>query len=104
MSVRERMKQKLKFLAGLPSEPTDRQLDAIINYILDIQKSRRPTESDWKDAAGRYVPEAGTRKYAGADQSDLNAMLMQLQSARPSAGAQGSSGGSGKGGSTSAGK
>lgn len=99
MSVRDRMKTKLKFLAGLPSEPTDRQLDAIISDILEIQKTRRPTEGDWKLSAGRHVPNAGTRKHAGEDQSDLNALLMQLQAARPSAGPQGS-GGSGAGGST----
>ena len=100
MSVRDQMKTKLKFLAGLPSEPTDSQLGAIISDILEIQKTRRTTEGDWKDAAGRHVPRAGTRKYAGEDLSDLNALLMQLQAARPSAGPQGNSGSGTTGGST----
>lgn len=86
MSVRDRMKHKLKLLAGLPSEPTDTQLDAIIGDVLKIWPTRRPTEGDWRESAARRVPGAGTRKYAGEDLSDLNALLMMLQSASPSAG------------------
>ncbi len=97
MNVRERMKHKLKLLAGLPSEPTDTQLDAIVGDIRKIQPTKTPTEGDWREAAARRVPGAGTRKYAGEDLSDLNALLMLLQGASPSAGPSKPSGGSGGG-------
>lgn len=88
MTARDQMKHKLMILAGLPNEPTDAQLNAIIADIVEIQKTRTPTERDWAEVAARHVPNAGTRKYAGEDMSNLNALLMQIQGVRPSSGSQ----------------
>lgn len=88
MNAREQMKHKLMILAGLPRHPTDAQLDAIIDDLLEVKKTRLPTERDWIEAAGRYVPSAGTHKYAGEDMSNLNALLIQIQNARPSSGSR----------------
>ena len=79
MSVKERMKHKLKLLAGLrPQSPTNEELELIIADIVELARKRRPTETDWKNAAGNYVPNAGKYKYAGEDLSDLNALLVQI--------------------------
>lgn len=79
MTVKGRMKHKLKLLAGLrPQSPTDEELDLIITEIVELARKRRPTETDWKNAAGKYVPNAGKYKYAGEDLSDLNALLVQI--------------------------
>ena len=62
---------------------------------------RKDTLSDYKlPKWGAGTTRSGTRKYAGEDLSDLNMLLMQLQSARPSADPQGGSGSGGTGGST----
>lgn len=91
MYARDAMKSKLKILAGLPGDPTDAQLDAIIADIVRIQRERTPTESDWKAASARWVPGAGTNKYAGVDMSDLNRLLAMIQSTSPQAGSGGGS-------------
>lgn len=88
MNAREQMKHKLMILAGLPRHPTDHELDAVIDDILEVKKTRLPTEGDWITAAGRHVSGAGTYKYAGEDMSNLNALLIQIQNARPSSGSR----------------
>ena len=88
MTVHDQMKHKLMILAGLPRHPTDAELDAIIDDIVEVKKTRLPTDGDWIKAAGRHVPGAGTHKYAGEDMSNLNALLMQIQNARPSSGSR----------------
>jgi hypothetical protein len=73
MTVKAPMKHKLKLLAGLrPQSPTDEELELIIADIVELAGKRRPTETDWKNAAGKYVPNAGKYKHAGEDLSDLN--------------------------------
>jgi hypothetical protein len=79
MEVKEQMKHKLKLLAGLrPQSPTDEELELIIDNIIELARTRRPTETDWENAARKYVPNAGKYKNAGKDPSDLNALLVQI--------------------------
>lgn len=79
MSLVDRLKHKLKILAGLPSSgPTDEELQKIIGEIIQIASTRSPTEADWKRAAWQYVPRAGSYKYGGEDMSDLNALLVRI--------------------------
>ena len=62
---------KIKF--GLsPSEPSQYQLDLIKN---EISALLRPTDQDWWRIVSKYCPSAGTHKYAGVDNSDLNVLL-----------------------------
>jgi hypothetical protein len=79
MNPKERLRHKLKILAGLrPQSPTDEELELIVGAIVELAGKRRPTDQDWKNAAGRYVPNAGRYKYGGEDMSDLNALLVQI--------------------------
>jgi hypothetical protein len=79
MDAKERLRNKLKILAGLrPQSPTDEELDLIVDDIVELAGRRRPTEEDWKHAARKYVPNAGHYKYAGEDMSDLNALLVRI--------------------------
>jgi len=79
MSLVDRLKHKLKILAGLPSHsPTDEELAQIIDEIIEIASTRLPAEGDWKRAAWKYVPRAGSYKYGGEDMSDLNALLVRI--------------------------
>jgi hypothetical protein len=55
-----------------PDEPTESQLDSIID---DMARISRPITQDWHDAVHRYCPSAGKYKYAGIDNSDLNELL-----------------------------
>lgn len=98
MNILFQMKQKLMVLAGLPDHPTDGQLAAIINDIEEIEREQTPTEADWQNAAARHVPEAGSCKYKGEDMSDLNRLLLLIQSTTQPSGS-GASGGTGSGGS-----
>lgn len=67
----------LKLKYGLPPMgPTSEQLEQIKQYVYAIHSSgRTPTESDWRFAVYRYCPGAGSWKYAGLDNSDLNTLL-----------------------------
>lgn len=57
-------------------EPSDAQLSLIKAAIRQIQNSGKyPSESDWRLAVHTYCPSAGTHKYAGLDNSDLNTLL-----------------------------
>jgi hypothetical protein len=79
MSPVDRLKHKLKILAGLPPySPADDELEQIIGEIIEIASTRLPTEGDWKRAAWQYVPRAGSYKYGGEDMSDLNALLVRI--------------------------
>ena len=90
MSARDQIKTKLKILAGLPpASPTDSELAAIIADITLVQKERVPTEADWRAAATRNVPGAGGWRYAGEDMSDLNRLLLMIQSTSPQSGSGG---------------
>jgi hypothetical protein len=81
MKAVDRLKHKLMILAGLPPQsPTNGELQLIIEEIVEISATRRPTEFDWKKAAGKHVPNAGRCRHAGEDMSDLNALLIQILS------------------------
>lgn len=68
---------KLKF--GLaPDQPTERQIDAIINHISKIPLSDR-TDDKWLEIVRLYVPDKGKHGYFGLDTSDLNAIYAQIQ-------------------------
>ena len=57
-------------------EPTEAQLTSIKNSILRIKSlGRYAAEGDWRLAVHTYCPSAGTHKYAGLDNSDLNTLL-----------------------------
>lgn len=85
MTNDEKLAHALKLKFGLaPAEPTRLQLTAIKNAILKIfAANRRPSESDWATVVLQCCPGAGRHRYAGADNSDLNALLvLALQSAQ----------------------
>jgi len=60
-------------------EPTSAQTDAIINELNRIKQTfhREPIKSEWADVVKKHCPTAGRYKYAGIDNSDLNALLAQ---------------------------
>lgn len=63
-------------------EPTDAQLTAIKKELATlIRKGSTPTDEEWRRAVHRYCPTAGKWKYAGVDNSDLNALLIRALSA-----------------------
>lgn len=65
--------QSLKIKYGLPpSEPSE---DQLLNIKRDISTTTQPTESDWHRIVVKYCPRAGSYKYAGLDNSDLNTLL-----------------------------
>jgi hypothetical protein len=79
MDPKGTLRHRLKILAGLrPQSPTDEELELIVGDIVELAGRKRPTEQDWKDAARRYVPNAGQYKYAGEDVSDLNVLLVRI--------------------------
>jgi hypothetical protein len=70
---------KIKFGTS-PNEPTDLQLSNVIKDIDAIfQSGKRPTESEWFNIVKKYCPTAGTWKYAGLDNSDLNTLLIMAR-------------------------
>jgi hypothetical protein len=82
---RESLKQHLRHIASIsPWGLSDAELDAVIREILRIWGSRTPTRADWLEAARKHVSGAGSYKYAGEDMADLNALLLQIQNAKPS--------------------
>jgi hypothetical protein len=79
----ESLAHSLKLRFGLdPSEPNAVQLAAIISAIQVIKAAGHyPTEQDWAKVVAKNCPTAGTWKYAGLDNSDLNVLLaLALQS------------------------
>lgn len=77
MTDDEKLGHSLKLKFGLaPYEPTANQLTSIKAAIQRIRDSgQRPTDSDWGNAVYAYCPGAGTCRYSGLDNSDLNALL-----------------------------
>lgn len=79
MTVKERMRKKLRLLAGLrPQSPTDEELDLIIADGIELAVKRMPMETGWKNAADKIVPNAGKYKHAGKDLTNLNSLLIQI--------------------------
>lgn len=80
----QRLAHALKIKFGTaPHEPTAGQLQSIKQYIEAIRATgRMPTDADWAHAVGKYCPGAGTHKYAGVDNSDLNTLL-ELATKKP---------------------
>lgn len=83
-SADQRLAHSLKMKFGTsPHEPTVNQLHSIKQHIEAIHATgRMPTESDWARAVGMYCPSAGTHKYAGIDNSDLNTLLEMAKKSR----------------------
>jgi len=72
----------MKFGTG-HGEPNASQLEAIKKRINSIIASgKRPTHSDWASAVAAYCPSAGTHKYAGVDNSDLDTLLQMATQRR----------------------
>ena len=66
---------KIKFGTG-PDEPNEYQIEKIIQDIENIKKTgSRPSDSDWYSIVKKYCPSAGSYKYSGLDNSDLNTLL-----------------------------
>ena len=65
-------------------EPTDPQLVSIKSAIHEIQRvGKLPSKEDWRAEVHKCCPTAGTYKYAGLDNSDLNTLLaLATQSAK----------------------
>ena len=65
-------------------EPNDEQLRRIKETLLKMRNTgSTPTGDDWRKTVALYCPSAGTHKYAGLDNSDLNTLLaLATQSAR----------------------
>jgi hypothetical protein len=77
MANTETLSHKLKIKYGTgPHEPSAAQTLSISQEISKIiQAGRQPTERNWLEAVHLYCPSAGTCKYAGIDNSDLNTLL-----------------------------
>jgi hypothetical protein len=87
MSEDSKLGHALKMKFGLaPGEPTNTQLAAIKGNISKITATGRPaTEAEWAKATATYCPGFGKYKYAGIDNSDLNALLaLAIQAAKGS--------------------
>jgi hypothetical protein len=74
---------RLKLAFGTaPHEPTDAQLERIVDGISRIlEKGREPTLQDWQVLVFKYCPSAGKAVYGGIDHTDLK-MLHQLAAQR----------------------
>lgn len=77
MTNQNKLAHALKIKFGLaPTEPTSSQLTDIQSAIRNIRAtSRVPTDADWSAVVSKYCPTAGTHRYAGLDNSDLNTLL-----------------------------
>ena len=85
MANEDKLAHALKMKFGTaPSDPTAQQLASIKAYISGIKNAGRyPTDQDWRTAVHLYCPGAGSYKYAGLDNSDLNTLLaLATQSAK----------------------
>lgn len=78
----EKLAHALKLNFGtLPDQPSESQLNMIKQEIVDIIVSgKMPTKNDWRIAVFKHCPKSGFHKYAGIDNSDLNALLVQAMS------------------------
>lgn len=80
MSAKSKLSHAIMINFGTGNgEPTEKQLEAIIIELADIEKKhkRKPTNSEWRAIVSKYCPTAGRFKYAGMDNSDLNSLLAQ---------------------------
>ena len=77
MAILDKLAHALKMKFGTaPSDPNPQQMAVITAYIKSIKSPGRfPTEDDWRAAVHLYCPSAGSYKYAGLDNSDLNTLL-----------------------------
>lgn len=77
MTTDQKLAHSLKLQFGLaPTEPTEQQLAVIKEAIGRIVRAgRQPTSADWKQAVLSVCPKAGSYKYGGLDNSDLNTLL-----------------------------
>jgi len=85
MTTDNKLAHALKIKFGLdPAEPTAPQLAEIKRALLTITiAGHQPTDVDWRRIVSQYCPSAGQWKYAGIDNSDLNALLaLAIQSAK----------------------
>lgn len=73
----QKLAHALKIKYGLPPMgPTSEQLEKIKQHISTIYASgKTPSDADWRFAVYKYCPGAGSWKYAGLDNSDLNTLL-----------------------------
>lgn len=78
MTPNEKLAHALKMKFGLaPSEPSTAQLEQIKAAIkLIVQSGSEPSESDWRAAVKKYCPGMASHRYAGIDNTDLNALLL----------------------------
>ncbi|WP_256357386.1 hypothetical protein [Pseudomonas sp. PDM26] len=78
MTEDQKLAHSLKIKFGLgPHEPSAGQLAAIKRHIQSLRdQGIQPTHSDWEHAVYQYCPGAGSCRYSGLDNSDLNALLM----------------------------
>ena len=60
------------------SEPTDQQLNRIVERLKSIKRLRVPSDADWNAAVTAECPSAGSYKYASQDNSDLNELLTDI--------------------------
>jgi hypothetical protein len=82
---RERLKQALRHIAGIPYWGlTDSEFDELVRELSRISRSRSLTEADWLKVAEEYVRGFGTTGRKGENMADLNALLMQIRDSRDS--------------------
>lgn len=77
MTADEELAHSLKMKFGLaPQEPSAHQLQSIKSFIAKVVSSgRQPSHQDWHNAVKAVCSSIGQWKYAGIDNSDLNALL-----------------------------
>ena len=73
----QNLAHKIKMEFGTSgAEPTEIQLTFIKAELAQIVTSgETPAWADWQRAVYKYCPSAGSHKYAGIDNSDLNTLL-----------------------------
>lgn len=70
----QKLAQALRVKFGTSQyEPNEAQLSSIKASIR--QTGKYASDNDWRLAVHTYCPSAGTYKYAGLDNSDLNTLL-----------------------------
>jgi hypothetical protein len=80
--AREALEHALRMRFGLsPSEPTDSQLDSIIDYAGQLRAvlDRPLTRDEWRDITSQYCPSIGKYKYSELDTTPLDQILERLR-------------------------
>lgn len=73
----ENLAHALKLKFGLePQEPNTAQLTEIVREIRAL--GRPATDNEWRATVVRHCRTVGKYKYAGEDNSNLNALLAQM--------------------------